>query len=128
MSEATLSTSDRFGQEKYLNLETFKRSGQGVPTPVWFVVENGMLYVSAPSHTGKVKRLRNNKHVRVVACDGSGKKNKGDWVDGEAEFLSGGAAEHADHLLDAKYGWQKKMLDLFGKFKKWNYTLIAIRL
>ena len=28
-----------FAGQKYLNLETFKRSGQGVKTPVWFAAE-----------------------------------------------------------------------------------------
>ena len=30
---------------KYLNLTSFKRDGTGVSTPVWFVQENGRLFV-----------------------------------------------------------------------------------
>lgn len=127
MSEAIMRNAAQFAKERYISLETFKKSGQGVPTPVWFVEKNEMLYVSAPSHTGKVKRLRNNKRVRIAPCDGGGKL-KGAWQDAQAEFAMGADAEHADMLLNKKYGWQKKMLDLFGKFKKWQYTIIAIRL
>ena len=121
---------DRLGQfanQKYISLETFKRSGQGVPTTVWFVEENGVLYVNAPAHTGKVKRIRNFSRVRVVPSDGGGKP-KGEWVEGQASFLSGAEAERVDQLINKKYGLQKKMLDLFGNIRRWNYAIIAIRI
>ncbi len=34
-----------FRGQPYLNLETYKRSGQAVPTPVWFVEHEDRLYV-----------------------------------------------------------------------------------
>lgn len=128
--KGTKSMNDRLGQftnQKYISLETFKRSGQGVPTTVWFAEENGVLYVNAPAHTGKVKRIRNFSRVRVVPSDGGGKP-KGEWVEGEARFLTGEEAEHADRLIDKKYGFQKKMLELFGKLRRWKYAIIAIKL
>lgn len=118
--------SNQFVNEKYISLETFKRSGQGVPTTVWFAEENGVLYVNTPAHTSKVKRIRNFSRVRVVPADGGGKP-KGEWVEGQATFLTGEAAEHADRLINKKYGFQKKMLDLFGKLRRWKYAIIAIK-
>ena len=35
----------QFLNQKYINLETYKKSGQAVHTPVWFVQDNGVLYV-----------------------------------------------------------------------------------
>jgi uncharacterized protein len=117
----------RFAGEKFINLETFRRSGVGVATVVWFVEEGGVLYASAPRHTGKVKRLRNGGRVRIVPCDSRGTP-RGDWIDAEAELIEGERAEHFERLLDRKYGLQKKLLDLFGKVKKWRYSVIAVRI
>ena len=117
----------RFAGEKYLNLETFRRSGVGVPTPMWFSEEGGVLYLSAPSHTGKVKRIRNDARVRVVPRDSRGVA-KGEWLAARAAFVTGEQAARTDHLLAKKYGLQRRMLDLWGKLKRWEYTIIAIRL
>jgi uncharacterized protein len=117
----------RFAHAHYLNLETFRKNGAGVKTPLWFVAEGDTLYASAPSHTGKVKRLRHTARVRVVPCDSRGTP-QGDWLDARATFVTGEEAARADRLLARKYGFQRKLLDLFGKLKRWDYTIIAIRL
>jgi hypothetical protein len=44
-----------FEGHKYINLTTFRKNGQAVPTPVWFVVRDGRLYVypaSRPARPG----------------------------------------------------------------------------
>lgn len=41
-----------FLKEKYLNLETYRTDGQAVQTPVWFVINDGIIYVTTPSSTG----------------------------------------------------------------------------
>lgn len=69
----------QFQGQKYVSLQTYKKSGQAVPTPVWFCIERGLLYVSAPQHTGKVKRLRNNSQVQLAICNSTG-KTSGPWV------------------------------------------------
>ena len=48
---------------KNINLTTFRKSGNEVPTPVWFVVLEGKLYVRTEASSGKVKRIRNNGRV-----------------------------------------------------------------
>lgn len=58
-----------FSRHKYISLETYRRSGEGVRTPVWFVESGNRLYVSTPASTGKIKRLRNNPKVKVAICD-----------------------------------------------------------
>ena len=58
---------------KYLSVITFRRSGEPVATPVWFVEEDGRLYVDTDSESGKVKRIRANPHVLVAPCTASGK-------------------------------------------------------
>ncbi|GEM_PF-473431 len=54
--------------QKYISLTTFRKSGAGVATPVWFGEEDGKLYVMTRSDLGKAKRIRNNPQVRVAPC------------------------------------------------------------
>ena len=82
----------QFYNRKYVNLVTYRRSGTAVSTPMWFVEEDGVLYVRTPAKSGKVKRLRNDSHVRVVPSDGRGNP-KGAWVDGRARIMGGAQAK-----------------------------------
>lgn len=59
--------------QKYISLTTFRKTGVGVATPVWFGEENGKLYVMTIGTMGKTKRIRNNPQVRVAPCTMRGK-------------------------------------------------------
>jgi PPOX class probable F420-dependent enzyme len=54
--------------QKYISLTTFRKTGAGVATPVWFGEEDGKLYIMTRSDMGKTKRIRNNPQVRVAPC------------------------------------------------------------
>jgi PPOX class probable F420-dependent enzyme len=56
-------------KEPYISLETFRRSGKGVETPVWFGTLDGQLYVVTDGTSAKVKRLRATKRIRVAPCN-----------------------------------------------------------
>src|SRR5438132_12331821 len=73
----------QFAGKKHISLETYRKTGDLVRTPVWFVEENGELFVRTDSDTGKIKRIRNNPRVRVAPCNMRGTV-KSDWVEGEA--------------------------------------------
>jgi PPOX class probable F420-dependent enzyme len=70
-----------FAGHKYLNLETFKKDGTGVKTPVWFAADPSLsldsndakLYAYTVGVSGKVKRIRNNLRVKIAPCDMRGK-------------------------------------------------------
>ena len=117
----------QFEGEKYLSVETFRKNGAGVATPVWFAENGGLLYIYSLSNAGKVKRIRNNPRVRVMPCDVRGKPN-GEWVEGRARILDAAGAEQAHRLLDKKYGLIKKIGGLFSKLMKRERTTIAIEL
>ena len=70
---------NQFLDQKYINLETYKKDGTPIRTPVWFVIDNHLIYVITRDSTGKVKRLRNNHDVRIVSCSFKGKP-KNEWV------------------------------------------------
>jgi PPOX class probable F420-dependent enzyme len=116
---------------RYLNLETYRRTGAAVRTPVWFAADPGaaepVFYIYAGAQSGKVKRLRHTSRVQIALCDGRGKVT-GNWIDARAELVSGPASEHGMRLLDRKY-WPWKQLIGLGAW--WSgppaRAVIAIR-
>jgi PPOX class probable F420-dependent enzyme len=113
--------------EKYINLETYRKNGRGVRTPVWFVEsssgDGSILYVRTSDDTGKYKRIRNNPSVQIAPCDMRGSV-KGKWVKGEARIASEEEKLKAFKMLEKKYGIIYKMTRMFMSRK--NYVVIAI--
>ena len=104
-----------FADEPYISLETFKKDGNGVKTPVWAAPLDGKLVVMSAGDAFKVKRLRRDPHARVAACDMRGKV-RGEWLEGTGRVLDD--AEHvrrAHAALRQKYGWQMAMGDFFAR-------------
>ncbi len=116
--------------EKYINLETYRKNGQGIRTPVWFVEEdNGergtVLYVRTSDDTGKYKRIRNNPSVQIAPCNMRGGV-KGKWIKGKARIASEEEKLKAFKMLEKKYGIIYKMTRIFLSGK--NYVVIAIHI
>jgi len=88
---------EQFHNQKYINFETYKKDGSPVRTPVWFVIDNDLLYVITREHTGKVKRLKNNQNVRIVSCSFQGEP-KNEWVKGMAQLITD---ESANKIINA---------------------------
>ena len=103
-----------FADERYISLETFKRDGTGVKTPVWAAPLDGALVIVTGGDSFKVKRLRRDPHTRVAACNARGSV-RGDWREATGRVIDG--AEHvarAHAALREKYGWQMIALDFFA--------------
>lgn len=123
-----------FAGHKYLNLETFKKSGEGVKTPVWFAADpktdlsgsEARLYAYTVGNSGKVKRIRNNGKVRIAPCDMRGKV-LGEWVDARAELVAGTEAAYGDGLLNKKYFPWKQLLNFFASFRRRERNGFVIR-
>jgi PPOX class probable F420-dependent enzyme len=116
-----------FSKHKYISLETYRKSGQGVPTPVWFIESGNRLYVHTSASSGKIKRLRNNPRVRVAICDVRGKL-KGGWVEGEARLVTGEEMGQALAMLKRKYGIPWRVLEWVYRKRKWEQAVIAVRI
>ncbi len=114
----------QFAGEKYLNLETFRTSGEAVRTPVWFAQSNDTLYIRTSEDTGKYKRIRNNNRVRIAPCDMRGKV-KGEWVNAEAKIVDNEEAQKGYKMLEKRYGLMYKMSSTFLRNK--NYAVIAVQ-
>jgi uncharacterized protein len=120
----------RFEGEKVISLETYRRSGEPVRTPVWFLEENGILYVHTDDGTGKVKRIRRNPKVRVAPSHFRGKP-KAEYVDARAELeTSPETVEKYHSQIYKKYGLQGTFTKLLQRFSrsKANDIIIAIHL
>ena len=101
----------QLGDERYVSLATFRKSGAEVRTPVWIAPSavGDVLYVYTNRTSGKVKRIRNGARVRLAPCTVAGRVT-GDWIEGEARMLDD--ANGRDSCIDAvtrKYGIQMRI-------------------
>jgi len=124
-----------FDGRKYLSLETFRKNGEGVRTPVWFAAGAAAsapnaapppLYVYTIGNTGKVKRIRNNPRVRIAPCDARGNL-RGEWVEARADIVTGAEAAEGIRLLNRKYRPWKQLLDFFAQFRPREHVVFALR-
>src|SRR4051812_43870316 len=117
--------------ERYISLETFRRDGTGVKTPVWAAPLDGRLVVVTDGTSFKVKRLRANPKFKAAPCDARGKVKSSTWYDGTARILQDDAEKQkAIAALRQKYGWQIRLLDVFsflgGRIGRRAYLELAI--
>ncbi|MEM7436662.1 MAG: PPOX class F420-dependent oxidoreductase [Myxococcota bacterium] len=116
------------GDARYVNLETFRKNGTGVRTPVWAATIGGELGIYTNKDSYKVKRLRRNTKIRIAPCGVRG-AIKGPWHDGSARLVEDAPTQEAIlAALRKKYGWQMKLADVaarIGNTKK-NWAFIAV--
>jgi PPOX class probable F420-dependent enzyme len=118
----------QFEKHKYINIETYRKSGEAVKTPVWFVEDQGVLFVRTGAESGKVKRLKRNAQVKVVPCSMGGNP-LGTWVGASAEVVSDmSESARIEGLLRKKYGIQKALFDFVGRTNKAETATIKIRI
>lgn len=117
---------DQFLNKDYIRLETFKRNGQVVVTPVWFVVDDGTIFVRSYANSGKVKRMRNNPYVKLAPSDPLGKPH-GVTIEGTAVRVDGEMEIKISQLLYRKYGLKKMSFDLWGAIKQLDWAVFAIK-
>jgi len=116
------------GNPTYIALETFRKSGEGVITPVWVTADGGKLYVWTVGDSGKVKRIRNNGRVRIAASDARGNP-KSEWVEAQARVLDSQSEEETQrNRLAAKYGWQFHLFTLMGRFSRDKARHVALEI
>lgn len=118
----------QFQGENVISLETYRRNGEPVRTPVWFLEENGTLYVHTGGGTGKVNRIRRNPKVRVAPSTFRGKP-KTEYIEARAELeTSPGTLEEYYSRIYKKYGLQGALTKFVQRFSrsKSNDVIIVI--
>jgi PPOX class probable F420-dependent enzyme len=107
----------------YVQLTTFRRTGERVATPVWFApsVDDPTLFaVITVDSTGKTKRLAHTKRVELRACDIRGRVAEGTptYVGTARVVRNSAGVEHARRSVVAKYGLPARFSDLAEKAGK----------
>ena len=120
----------QFADSKYLSLETFRKTGAGVRTPVWFAEApssqaHATFYVYTLPDSGKVKRIRNNPSVRIAPCNMRGDV-RGEWVGARARLCADDEAGRGQELLVDKYGLAKRIGDFFSRLRGRTQCVLAI--
>jgi len=121
----------QFANAKYLSLETYRKTGVGVRTPVWFAEDptqnRTTFYLYTLPDSGKAKRIRNNSKVRIAPCNMRGDL-RGAWVDARARICSGDEATKGQALLNQKYGLMKRIGDFFSRMRGRTQIVLAIEI
>lgn len=100
---------DALTTTKVVLLETRKRDGTWVDTPVNIAAEGNHAYFRTPGRASKNKRLRNFPDVRVAPCTWSGKPT-GPESAATAHLLSGPEAEAAARAIDHRFPILQRVL------------------
>jgi PPOX class probable F420-dependent enzyme len=122
----------QFANSNYFSLETFRKTGAGVRTPVWFAEApssqtRATYYVYTLPDSGKVKRIRNNAAVRIAPCNMKGTVS-GEWVDARARICGEEETAAGQALLTDKYGAMKRIGDFFSRLRGRVQCVLAIEI
>jgi uncharacterized protein len=112
---------------KYINLETYRKNGQAVRTPVWFVDFNKKIYFRTDANSGKVKRIMNNHDVSVAGCDMWG-HIKAEWVKGKAKMANDIDFKTINSLINKKYSFIQGFIKIMYKMRNIKVIIISIEL
>jgi PPOX class probable F420-dependent enzyme len=106
-----MSELSRLADEPFVSLTTFRRNGEGVPTPVWVARDGEALIVLTPEESYKVGRVRADPRVRLTPSTRTGRvKDGGPLVEGTAQVVADPAETGRQRdLIRRKYGWQYRV-------------------
>jgi len=119
---------DALGRHRYVLLETRKRDGTWVGTPVSIATADGRLFFRAYDASGKAKRLKNFRTVKVSPSTMRGRPT-GPTRTGTADLVDGADAARARALLAAKYPLlQARLVPWMHRRKGWTTLHYELRL
>jgi hypothetical protein len=108
---------------KYCLITSYRRDGSAVPTPVWFGVRDGKLYLRTWADSAKVRRIRRDPRVRITPCTTRGRP-KGPTAEGTARVLDAAEEERAEQAIQANYGAGRRVYE--GAIDAANASLVYI--
>ena len=94
---------------KYISLKTYRKNGDGVSSPVWFVAGSHKIYVCTGGSAFKAKRIRNNPQVQIASS--SGRKENSKYFNANAQILASDKTKPVYNLFRKKY----------RMFRVWSY-------
>jgi len=93
---------EQLKEGSHISIKTFRKTGEGAATPVWFVEENAKFYICTGGMSYKVRRIRNNPEVHIAMCD-SGGKLIGKFFEGKARIMRNEEINHIKKIFRKKY-------------------------
>lgn len=118
MTDKQALLSEILKDRQFCLLTTFKKSGDGVPTPMWFILDGESVLMTTRGNSWKVRRLKRNPKVTIGWSDSSGRKH-GKLYEAQASLVTEEQAFQAAVIaLNKKYGLKKKLIDFGLKFAK----------
>jgi PPOX class probable F420-dependent enzyme len=118
-------------EERFMALQTRKRDGSWVSTPVNLVFDGDRIHFRTWSKAGKAKRLRNAPDVRFAASDWRGRVH-GPWLCGTARLLEDDEDRRVASLINHKYPVLQGLAVRYGhkllRYQTQHYTVSAITL
>ncbi len=126
-------TFTNLGNEKYISLSTFRKTGEAVITPMWFAESKGIIYAGTGANAGKLKRIRHTERVTLAACTVSGKVT-GSEIEGKARIVNElDEMSIAQAALTKKYGLTRSLyyfvlntMDSIRRKPRFDEVFIAI--
>lgn len=108
----------------FVSIESFRKNGTGVKTPVWITHEDGKLYCWTGADSWKVKRIRNNPEVKLAESDAQGNLHS------EQVTAVGKVLDNPQDVktqvgrMAKKFGIQFRMFQIMGFFRRSKYVAI----
>ena len=103
---------DNLRRHKYCVVVTYKKSGEPVPSPVWFGVGRGKVYFNTGATAAKVKRIKRNPEVCVAPATSRGRPLAAPFV-GTARIVPPEEEAEAERWLRANYGLGRRLYSRF---------------
>ena len=111
------------GDEPFVSLTTYRRTGEPVATPVWVARDGDALVVTTGADSGKVKRLRRDPRVQLRPCTRSGTvTDDAPTATGTAGILTGADRDRPAALLAGTYGLQYRIVMLIERIARRGRT------
>lgn len=118
----------QFDKQQYLTIETFRKNGQGVKTPVWFAQDGETLRIWTQADSGKVKRIRRDGKARITPSTASG-ESLGEWINASATiFETEEEVAKTAGLFRKKYGLAFNLFGMMGSIRRAKYATIQIKI
>jgi uncharacterized protein len=109
----------------YINILTFKKNGEPVSTPVWFIFKDNKIFFRTSNKSGKFKRIKNNNNIKFALCNIRGKV-RGDWHKGVAKVDPNNKWVYS--LINEKYGFFAHLMNIIYKIKKMDIIILSIEI
>jgi len=119
-----MTTFKELGETEFVSIESFRKNGVGVKSPVWITEENGKLQCWTGADSWKVKRIRNNPNVNLAICDRAG-NIESDWVSATGQVsVAPQDVKQQQGRMAKKFGFMFRMFQLMGKVRGSQYAVI----